>query len=425
MRAVLRAGVVLLSLAGSLPVRAQVVGQAIASVSEGATNNALNAPDGAGVSPDTFTTVHAIAQLAYTGAVQNQTLRYIYTGTFYADHSEADGQDHAIAWMLNATPTARMVLRAQATATYLSLTNADPLAPAGALNPQMVGGMTFTALPAGPARLYDLNAGATAIYTPSATQIWSDTVTSTAVRPITTNVARSFSVTNDVHFEHLWGRDALTLDFLQTYLDGTPAPVMGQPPPVSAQTGGLGVMAGWRRLFSPSVNGGAGAGVMVSEAFAAGSHPELAPIAQAFVRYQFGLATADATAAQTAQIVQYLAQYLITDSLTSRVFLPLDRLERFHLVGFGTAQHGSQLIGGSLYSAVDLLTADVGVTFKPLHYPLLAALDYAVEDQIGHALPMGVNAPATVAAFPNLHRQMVLLTLTGIWRTDTGLRPPP
>ena len=62
--------------------------------------------------------------------------------------------------------------------------------------------------------------------------------------------------------------------------------------------------------------------------------------------------------------------------------------------------------------------ADVGFVFQPVTYPVMASLDYNLEDQTGHTVGTTI--------FPSLHRQMVMVTLTGSlgtytpWRAQSG-----
>jgi len=106
----------------------------------------------------------------------------------------------------------------------------------------------------------------------------------------------------------------------------------------------------------------------------------------------------------------------VSDAITLRSLLPLDRAERFRLVAFGTAQRGSVITGGGLEPAIDLLAADVGFLFQPVGVPLMASFDYNLEDQTGHTVGTTI--------FPSLHRQMVMVTLTATWGTYTPWRAP-
>jgi hypothetical protein len=136
------------------------------------------------------------------------------------------------------------------------------------------------------------------------------------------------------------------------------------------------------------------------------------------LRYQRELAFAELLAAHMPELNVYLGQTLVTDAVTLRSLLPLDRAERFRLVALGTAQRGSVIAGGGLEPAIDLLVADVGFLYQPVTYPVMASLDYNLEDQSGHTVGTTI--------YPSLHRQMVMLTLTGTlgtytpWRAQSG-----
>ena len=125
------------------------------------------------------------------------------------------------------------------------------------------------------------------------------------------------------------------------------------------------------------------------------------------------MALAELIVSQSLQLNVYLGQPLLVDGAIGRLVIPLDRLERLNLVGAGTAQR-QWTFGPPLAAAVDLLAADVGLAFRPLTYPLVAALDYTAQEQIGHTVGM--------AAYPSLHRQVVMLTLTATWGTNPAAR---
>jgi hypothetical protein len=402
----------LLALSGSA--RAQLLGQVAANVSGGATDNALLAPDSAPamIASDAFTMVRASVQAGYDGRRSEQTLGYAYTGTFYADHPQADGQNHDVGWRLHAAPTGRTDLRAQADASYSYLNSVNPLAATGTVNPQDVTSTNFVALPSGAASFYGLTGGATGAYAPNARFLWTEYTTVNEVLRSSGDISDSFSFYQGFGMQRARGRNALTLNLLFNYLDASGFMAADGTVVPPTEKGGVEVLGGWRHDFSASLVGNAAVGVLVTDSFLTGDY-SLAPVGEVRVRYQKGFALAEAALEQTSQIDPYLGQFLLTDMLSGRAFLALDRLERFHFVGYGSAQHASILSGTSLTTAINLLIGDVGFSYRPLRYPLVASLDYNVEDQVGYL--------AGGTLFPSLHRQMVLLTLTGIWRSDTGL----
>lgn len=405
----------LLALSGSA--RAQLTEQAAAYVSAGVTNNALFAPDPApylpnNVFPDAFTIVRASVQAAYAARRSEQLLVYAYSGTFYAEHPEGDGQNHDLGWRLHATPTGRTELRAQADALYAYLNSANPLAASGAVNPQSVMVPNAVAVPPGPASFYGLSAGATGTYQPDARYLWSESTNVNEVLRASGDLPDSFTALQSFGMQRIWGRSAFTLNFLLSYLDSSALKAADGTMLAANNAGGAELMAGWRHDFSASVSGSAAAGVLVSDVFTTGEY-SVQPVGEARVHYQHGFALAEAALEQTSQIDPYIGQFLLTDMLSARAYLALDRLERFHFVGYGSAQHASVISGESLSTAFNLLVGDVGFAYQPLRVPLVASIDYNIQDQIGH--------PVDAIPFSSLHRQAVLFTLTGIWRSDTGL----
>ena len=135
-------------LAVGAPARAEISGLVAANVVEGATSNALQAPDGSpAVSPDSFTTVRATAAGRFQGRLEGQTLAYNYAATLFADHPEGNSQTHLLTWTLDAVPTERTAVLAQAGAGYGVLNSVNPIAAAVALNPQAAGQTSFVAMP--------------------------------------------------------------------------------------------------------------------------------------------------------------------------------------------------------------------------------------------------------------------------------------
>jgi hypothetical protein len=394
---------------------AQLAEQVFANVSGGVTNNALVAPDSepTQIVPDAFTAVRAGLLAGYTGRRSDQTLAYAYSGTFYASHPQGDVQSHDLGWRFHVTPTRTIDLRTLADLTYSHLSNVNPLAASGAVNPQSVAGATAVPLPGGVASYLGLSAGAVGAYQPDGRHAWSEYTTLSEVFPTSDNLPQSFSAAQDLRFERSWGRNAFTMDLLLNYLDASAVGASAGSALPANQSGGAQFLAGLKHDFSAYVVGTVGAGALLATSFNSGD-VSIQPVGQATVRYQRGFALAEASLAQTSQIDPYLGQFLLTDVLSAGAYLALDRLERFHLVGFGSAQHGSVITSDGLSTADDLLVGDLGLSYRPLQYAVVISLDYNVEDQVGHQVGS--------VGFPSLHRQMGLLTVTGIWRSDTGLR---
>src|SRR5580692_3854699 len=121
----------------TLPVaaRAELVGVVAANVVEGATSNALNAPDGSpAAGADEFTTLRASLMGTYRGPRQDQSLSYVYSANIFAQHSEGDSQTHDLTYALNALPSGRTEIQALASGAYGVLTSVNPIAAAAALS---------------------------------------------------------------------------------------------------------------------------------------------------------------------------------------------------------------------------------------------------------------------------------------------------
>jgi hypothetical protein len=400
------------------PARAEISEMVAANVIEGATNNALLAPDGSpAVGADAFTTVRASAAGRFQGRLQGQTLSYTYAATFFAAHPEGNSQTHLVTWALDAVPTPRTALLAQAGAGYGVLNSVNPLAAALALNPQAAGATGFTAIPTGAVTYFDANGSATAQFHQTPTLAWQETTAFSVFDPIAGAVARTLGITQDFRHEHQWLRDTLTVDLLLGYLDATaftatPGDLVPRLETLQAQ-----LLVGGRRELAPSLRGSLEVGALALDSTSANA-TSFGPAGRATLHFQRELAFAELLVAHMPELNVYLGQTLVSDAVTLRSLLPLDRAERFRLVAFGTAQRGSVLTLGGFEPAIDLLAADVGLMFQPIKYPFMASLDYNLQDQVGHTVGGSI--------FPSLHRQMVMVTLTATlgtytpWRAQSG-----
>jgi hypothetical protein len=407
------------AVAAGAPARAEISGLVAANVVEGATSNALQAPDGSpAVSPDSFTNVRATAAGRFQGRLQGQTLSYNYAATLFADHPQGNSQTHLLSWALDAVPTPRTAVLAQAAAGYGVLNSVNPIAAAVALNPQAAGQTSFAAVPTGAVTYFDANGTAAGQFQQTPTLLWRETTAVNVFTPIAGALARTLGLTQELRHEHQWLRDTLTVDALFGYLDassftGALGTVVPELETVQAQ-----LLVGGRRELAPSLTGSLELGALVLDSLTA-NLSAIGPAGRATFHYQRELAFAELLAAHTPQLNVYLGQSMVSDALTLRSLLPFDRAEQFRLIAFGTAQRGSVITGAGFQPAVDLLVADVGLVYQPVAHPFMAAIDYNLEDQIGHTVGTTI--------FPSLHRQMVMATLTATlgtytpWRAQSGV----
>ena len=366
--------------------------------------------------PDAFTTVRASLQELYQGALHDQGLSYTYAGTFYVVHPAADGQTHDLLWRLHATPTGRTELTTALDGRYSQLNSVNPLAAAGIINPQNVSTAGAVVVPSGKASFLGAAATVTGLYRPSARLLWSEATTLNAIEQVSGDLPSTFAVTQSFHHEHVWSRDALTLDLSLGYAQSVGFTAQDGTVFAPSKTGEVQAMAGYRRELSPTVSVSASAGVLATEHIS----PLRSVQRRAYRHRDRALPTRPrlrgagphahfAAAAIPGRIRPHRREP------TARALLPLDRLQR---VSPRRLRDGAAGIGahrGSFETLFDLLAADVGITYKPLEHQLLASIDYNVQDQIG-------NGTVSTGPSPNLHRQAVLLTLTGTWSSQTGLR---
>ncbi len=400
-----------LALLAGRAAHSEVVAQAVANVTGGATNNPLLAPDGsAGIGLDEFTTVRATALGQYRGRLLTQLLAYTYTGTFYASTTEANSQGHQLLWSLDGTPTARTEIRAQASATYGHMNSINPLAAAAALNPQTVATTGFVALPSNPVTYFGGAAQATGSYRPTGVTLWSELTSVNTFVPIAGETGHSIALLQTGHYERERARNALLVDLMLSYLDAstlisTSGGMPLQPSPMFEAQGTV----GWRRDVSPVLYYAIDGGVLLIDA-TSGNQLSVQPVGKGTIHYQSETVLAELTLSQSSLMNVYIGQTLMVAGATARAVVPIDRLQRFRLVGVGTADHQWAIVSGGLDSALDLLAADVGLAYQPLKQPFLASIDYSVQQQIGYTVGGTM--------YPSLHRQAVMLTLTGTWGTD-------
>jgi hypothetical protein len=408
------AGAALALLAGRAA-HAEVVAQAVANVTAGATNNPLLAQDGLnGGGLDEFTTVRATALGQYRGRLLNQLLAYTYSGTFYANTTEANSQGHQLLWALDGTPTARTEIRTQASATYAHVNSINPLAASAALNPQVVATAGFVALPDQPVTYFGGAAQAGGSYRPTGTTLWSELTSVNSFVPIEGETGTSIALLQTGHYERQRARNALLADLMLSYMDASTLIPAGstmplQPSPIFEAQGTV----GWRRDVSPVLNYAIDGGVLLIDA-TDGSQLSVQPVGKGTIHYQSETVLAELTVSESSLMNVYIGQTLMVAGATARAVVPIDRLQRFRFIGLGTADRQWAFVSGGLDTALDMLAADVGIAYQPLRQPFLASLDYSVLDQIGYTA--GGNT------YPSLHRQAVLLTLTGTWGTDQNAR---
>jgi hypothetical protein len=428
---VLAAGLSTVVLLGhSSPVRAtEWVARAAATVSGGATNNALLAPDGSpAVGSDEFTTLHAGVGGSFTGQCQGQTLGYTYGATFFAEHTQGDAQSHVLAWSLDAAPADQLSIHAGAIGTYGTLNSVNPIAANVALDPQAGNGVQFGASPTGALNYYSANATLGGTYKPKRNVLWTETTTFNNFYPTTSGeLAPSYALAVNLRHEHQWAHQTLSLDLSSGYMHADsfrpkvtlPDPLAGYirvgpytyfPLPIAeVSTIPVQLMAGWRHDFNPLLSASAEAGALALHSFVTGV-TNYGPAARAVASYQNLISFADLTLAHQPQLNVFIGQTFVSDNVMLRAVMFLDRAQRFRFVAFASAQHNSVLGSAGLSSAIDLLSVDVGVAYHPTAYPVQASLEYTGLDQIGHRVG--------TSNYPDVHRQMVLLTVSAAIGTN-------
>jgi hypothetical protein len=111
----------------------------------------------------------------------------------------------------------------------------------------------------------------------------------------------------------------------------------------------------------------------------------------------------------------YIGQATIGDGVVARVGLPIDRQERFSVAGWGGVQRARLVTSTSSFdTAFDLISGAASLRYRSRQYPFGMSLDYSIHAQRGYAVQGRI--------FPDLRRQVVLLTVSGSWPPDRGGR---
>jgi hypothetical protein len=145
------------------------------------------------------------------------------------------------------------------------------------------------------------------------------------------------------------------------------------------------------------------------------------PAWRAAIRYRRDFGQASLTVARTPQPNVFLGDSMIVDLVSLNASLPLDRRERFFLLGGSSYQHGRLVsrptITGPFGAGLDVWSAIGALAFRPTDIPMAVSLDYSYFKQKGGDLGLG-------ATLPPVQRQVVMFTVTGILRDNRPRQIP-
>ncbi|HET6280944.1 MAG TPA: hypothetical protein VFH73_08260 [Polyangia bacterium] len=398
------------------PASAETYAEASASVGVGATDNALSATTSsqeAATGRDEFTLIRVGGRVfRVLRAVQND-LAYAFTASRYLDHTAANGLSHGLTWTSIIALTSATQLRLSLGATYSHLNSTNPAAMNLALGPG--------AIPAGPISYFAATFQESLTYRPKATQLGTQSLSVATFVPLTDAQVSAIVAQHLLRGEATRGLNTGTGEFSLglTWNPGKDDSLGQEIVPANRFVFGQ-VLAGARRELSLawSVSGEVGG---LAAMRVEGGPIDVGPAWRAGLRYRREFGQASLELARTPQPNVFLGDTLIVDLVSLRVGLPLDRRDRFFLLGIATYQHGRLVtrpsITGPFHPGLDVWSAVGAIGFRPTEIPMAVSLDYSYFNQKGGDLGFG-------GTLPPVQRQVVMLTVTGILRDSRPRQLP-
>jgi hypothetical protein len=261
----------------------------------------------------------------------------------------------------------------------------------------------------------------TLFYQPNARKSFRQTLGATQVQFIDTNLPNATTVGLELRASLLGARDNYFLSF--QFGDGYSthvAPGM-EKPFTQGNTFTTQLTAGWRRDYNPFWFSELMAGP--SAIFQLDGLAVIAPVATATLGYQRRPWFLTAIAGQTPALNLYLGSVTINDQVTLRLALPLDKADRFFVVGYAAYIYGRVPPQGSgsfvstLNRAFDTRTAGVTLSAKAKRLPLAGSIQYTISDQVGGAVGNGGGK------VPTVERQTLILSVGGVFAFGPGTPP--
>jgi hypothetical protein len=398
------------------PARAETYAEASASVGVGATDNALSATtssQAAATGRDEFTLVRVGGRVfRVSRAVQND-LAYSFTANRYVDHTDANGFSHGLTWTSTIALTRPTVLRLSVGAAYSHLNSTNPAAMNLALGPG--------AIPPGPISYVAANFSETLTYRPKATQLGVQSLGVSTFVPLTDAQVSAIVAQHLLRGEVTRGLNTGTGDFTLglTWNPGRHDSLGQEVVPASRFLFGQ-LLGGIRRELSLAWAVFAEAGGLAAMRVEGGPIV-VGPAWRAGIRYRRDFGQASLTVARTPQPNVFLGDALIVDLVSLSVGVPLDRRDRFFLLGGSSYQHGRPVsrptFAGPFEPGLDVFSAIGALGFRPTDVPMAFSLDYSYFDQRGGNLGFG-------ATLPPVRRQVVMFTVTGILRDSRPRQLP-
>jgi hypothetical protein len=405
------------------PLRAETHVEASASVAAGVTDNALSAPSNtvqADNGADQFTFIRVGGRAFRVTRGLQHDLAYTFGTRLYAEHPRANSLSHALGWTSAVALSRATELRLQATVNYARINSANPLAidssgmPVGGSPTD--GGATTVSGADGPVSYLAGSARETLTIRPTAGRLGIQSLGVSAFVPLATTDVSAIVAQHLLRGEVTRGRDTRTgeLTLGLTWNPSATDSLGQQVVPTNRFLFGQ-VLVGGRRELSPAWSASAEVGGM--SAFRVEGGPiVVGPAWRAVLRYRRDFGQASLELARNPQPNVFLGEALVADRVSLRLAVPLDRRQRFFLLGLGSYQNGRLVtepsVRGPFQDGLAVRAASGALAFRPQDVPVAVSLDYSFFDQEGRV------ATATARGVAPITRQAVMLVVTGTLREN-------
>lgn len=397
---------------GGAVARAELIHHLLPTLGVGVTDNAASAPTGEGPVADGFATANIVAGAHYQRGRSEHNLDAILMYTRFIEGHAAPTLTAALSWTslfnLSAVLNLGFNVYAGVSRTSVSVGDLTLAMPTGAA--------------AGESYFFSTVVGQTLAYQPNPHRTYTESISvsqgryleSTPGLPSTTSI-----VTGRLRAARIYARDTLFLEILGSdVLTPDTVPAITNPALTTPFAGGqifsIQAMAGWERLINAVWSTQISAGPMVI--FKLDGPVAFAPAAIASVVYHRQPWFGTLTLSQIPAPNLYLGSVTVDDQAVLRLALPLNRTELVFVTGFASYIYARPAEGVTDFRrAFDQQTVGAALTAQAKHLPLAASLQYTLTNQHGGSVA-GISAP-------DLERQTLILTVTGVFSWGPGTLP--
>jgi hypothetical protein len=362
----------------------------VAGAFVGASDNPHAQPIGSPAQTDGFATARGEVELGHIGRLSAERLAYAVMATSWLrDTQSSITQTLSLSSNIQASPLARVTLRASAMLTQFSMVDT-----ATANDPSTVG-----PLPSGEQKFLGINAGED--FSWQFGKLWSlaQALEGHLYDPITNqqSAAGSRGATLGAGLSHLWIRDSATLQSRA----GTTVSSGGAMPGRVAALGDL--LLNWRHEWTAEIAHELGAGVSAIRV----DQTRTLPVGFASLSWRRATDQIELRAERSATSSVYVATVYEQSFVRLGIGIPIDRSQALRLLAAADLEHDSaQVSSAGLSGTANVLFARFGLRWQP-GGTFAYGLEYTFRDQRADA------ADSASSTFASFRRQMVTLTIEG------------